>query len=236
MSLLSLVFKKTQRTVIESTAIDGSVVAFEIDATVSMVHERSASPTKSPIESGNLITDHVVLENNRLVIEGVVTDNPFTIIQTVNSILDPRALQNPLNFIEQGKSIFRQVGTIARLLTNNESRVENAFRYLEEIHKNRIPFSIVTGLKKYENMILTNLSIPQTVDVGDSIRFNATFEQINIVESQLSVNGISKTVSKTVRHTANNKKQSGKKQTKQATEKIERKSSVLFKVLRTTRQ
>lgn len=236
MSLLSLVFNKTQRTRLESTTNDGSIVMFEIDATISMNHERSANPTKNPVESGVNVADHVTLENNRLSIEGIVTNNPLTLIQSITSLLGERALENPLNVIEAPQTIFRQVGTIARMLNNNESRVENAFRYLEEIHQNREPFTIITGLKKYDNMILTNLSIPQTAQDGDSIRFNATFEQITTVQTIafLSEKKI-KPTARSVKHSANKATKSGKKQAKKTTEKVKVRSSALFKVFKAVR-
>lgn len=232
MALVSLFFPTQQKTRFESMTLDKQAIIFEIDATVSMSHERSASPTKSPIESGSNITDHITLENNKLSIEGVITNNFFGITSTITDLLDIRALSNPLNVIERVKSLNREFGTIGRMLHENTDRVENAFRYFEEIHKNRIPFTVITGLKKYDNMVLVNLSVPQAATDGDSIRFSATLEQINIVSSS-SFQSVSKPVKKVasaVKKTANKPTSKGKQQTKKAPDKVQKDASAAIKI------
>lgn len=232
MPLVSLFLPSQQKTRIESATADNEAIIFEIDAVVTMGHERSASPTKSPIESGSNITDHITLDNNKLSIEGVITNNFFGITSTLSDLASLRSLQNPLNTIEKINSLKRQFGTIGKMLHNNTDRVENAFRYLEELHTNRTPFTIVTGLKKYSNMVLINLSVPQSATDGDSIRFSATFEQINIVDSAniQSAKEPVKKVGNDVKHTANKPTKTGKQQAQKAPEKAAKGASAAIKI------
>ena len=90
MGLLSLVFNTTQRTRIEGEALDGRPIVLEIDATTTMNHERGASPTKNPIETGSNISDHVTLDNDRLSVEGIITANPLSVIQSAQTVLSQR--------------------------------------------------------------------------------------------------------------------------------------------------
>jgi len=82
----------------------------------------------------------------------------------------------------------RQLGSIAGAIAsrNDQDRLypAKAFEYLKELRDNRIPFNIVTRLETYTNMMLTRLSVPQAADEGRSLRFQATFEQIQIVRTR----------------------------------------------------
>jgi len=53
--------------------IEGAV-SFEADLTIEELHERSAEVTQHPVESGGTISDHVILQPERLRLDGFVTD------------------------------------------------------------------------------------------------------------------------------------------------------------------
>lgn len=54
-------------------SIEGAV-SFEADLTIEELHERSAEVTQHPVESGGTISDHVILQPERLRLDGFVTD------------------------------------------------------------------------------------------------------------------------------------------------------------------
>jgi len=54
-------------------ALEG-VVEFQADLTIEEMHERSADVTESPVEGGGVVSDHIVLNPERLRLEGFVTD------------------------------------------------------------------------------------------------------------------------------------------------------------------
>lgn len=54
-------------------SIEGAV-SFDADLTIEELHERSAEVTQHPVESGGTISDHVILQPERLRLEGFVTD------------------------------------------------------------------------------------------------------------------------------------------------------------------
>jgi len=54
-------------------ALDG-VVTFDADLTVEELHDRSATTTDHPVEDGSTISDHVILDPERVRLDGFVTD------------------------------------------------------------------------------------------------------------------------------------------------------------------
>ena len=160
-----------------------------VDASVSEEHVTSCEPTDNPVEGGAKITDHVQLNPKQLTIEGVISDSPlgFAVIGNIQNMA-------------------RAVATVF----GNSVRSIDAYNELVELQESRIPFTVVTGLKRYENMILTNLSVPRTVETGRAIHFKAVMREIKIVNSEVtpSVN-----IGSGVRDVASKTKDNGQKVT-----------------------
>lgn len=180
MSILGIIFRQT-RTVIGAKQSFGSgalgqlqsVVREEfgglggivVDATVSEEHVATCEITKNPVEDGAKITDHVQIEPVKLTIEGVITDTPlgFAVIGNIQNLV-------------------RTVET----MFGKSSRSIDAYNQLMKLRNDRQPFKVVTGLRQYSNMILTELSVVRTKDTGNSINFKAVMEEIRIVKSATS--------------------------------------------------
>lgn len=64
---------------------------------------------------------------------------------------------------------------------------QDAYLTFTSIRDARLPITIEAPLATYDNMALLNLSIPQTVEDGESIRFSVTFKQIEVVKVERSV-------------------------------------------------
>ena len=147
--------------------IGGQRIGFlQLDATVNENHVRSSTITKNEIEDGSNVADNVVLNNEKFSIEGIISESPFP-----SSDIRDIALQvqnvgfNALNDL---------VGSISGgLLPNTGSTIKRivALTQLETFWKNKVPFIVLTGLKRYENVLINNMSIPVTVKDGKSLRF-----------------------------------------------------------------
>ena len=192
MSSLSLILGERQF----RTAIG----VLRLDAATSIQHNSTATPTKNPIESrsGDPIdnfTDHVRLENRTVQIDGLISEAPlslfssaFNVFTGATSSLVRDAFGGGLlgGFAQQ--ALAAGVGSVAGLIENrNENDLQyptKAFDYLQELRDNRVPFTVITSLRKYENMIVTSISVPQRASLGRSLEFSATFEQIEIVQTQ----------------------------------------------------
>lgn len=58
------------------------------------------------------------------------------------------------------------------------NRSQDAFTRLVRIYDLKEKITVVTGLKIYENMIMTALKIPRNLETGESLNFNMEFQQI----------------------------------------------------------
>lgn len=159
-----------------------------IDASVEETHESSADLTENPVEEGAKITDHVQLKPNTLTINGVISDTPITF-----ALLD---------------DITGIVNTVGRFL-GKTSRSVDAYNKLVELQKTREPFKVVTGLKVYSNMILTNLSVNRTASTANAIHFTATMQEIRIAKT--STTGLSESIAPDAKDIASKTKDAGSK-------------------------
>ena len=151
----------------------------EIDATPVITHERSANLSKSPIEDGSEISDHITLDNKKATLECVVTKNPFNFVSSAVSSVLSSTISNP---IAAGLA-----ASLGGLLLRDNERLENAFLFVNRLWENRIPFTVVTGLETYTNVVMTNLVISQTAKTKNALKFTAVFEQITIATTESSV-------------------------------------------------
>lgn len=136
-----------------------------IDASVSEEHVTSCEVTENPVEDGVNIADHVQINPAQLTIEGVISDAPlgFAVIGNIQNVS-----RSVASFF--GKS----------------SRSIDAYNELLKLQKSRQPFTVVTGLKRYTNMIMVELSVPRTKDTGAAVHFRAVMKEIRIVKSKES--------------------------------------------------
>lgn len=58
------------------------------------------------------------------------------------------------------------------------NRSVNAFQRLVEIHNRREFITVVTGIKVYDNMVLTSLQVPRNVNSGQSLTFTMDFQKV----------------------------------------------------------
>jgi hypothetical protein len=123
--------------------IDG----FQIDAMISISPTSVAQVTQHPVEEGSDISDHIILNPQTVVIEGVVTDTPL-------------------------EAVTRTVGT---------KPSSDAYALLTEIQTSRRLVEIKSNVfPPFKDMALTSLSAPKNQRTGDSLRFTATFQKLNI--------------------------------------------------------
>jgi hypothetical protein len=77
---------------------------------------------------------------------------------------------------------------------------QDAYRELVRMQKAREPFTVVTGLNVYQNMLIEDLSIPRTASDGKSMRFTILLQEIQIVGRDVPTNR--DLVAEDVQHTA----------------------------------
>lgn len=155
---------------------DGEKTIIACDVVETENHQMNSEATQYEIEDGSNVSDHVIKRGKLLTIEGIISDDPITVLDT--SILErtvtsltPSALRSKVGYGLSG--VFGKPS-------------KEAFDQFERIYDNKIPVTIVTGLKEYTNMIMEDFSAPRDSKTVRSLRFNATFRQVTIVSTILT--------------------------------------------------
>jgi len=135
---------------------------YRLDGVISEQHSSTAKITKHPVEYGVDISDYVIKQPMKVIVNGIVTNSPF-VTQLVNRLPgDP-------SFMSVKKALSGITG----------SRVRNAYKGLINLQNERQPVSLQTGLLVYDNMVLTDVSAPN--DLEGNLKVRLTFEEIFVV-------------------------------------------------------
>jgi len=212
MSLLKTIFKIPTK---------AQIGFLKLDASLSETHNRTAKITDNEIEDGSIVSDHVKLNPKSLTINGQISDAPVSILGLGVSSDDILGAAN--DFADGDKGAFEG------LVKNSRRTPAEAWEYLNQLLENRVPFSIVTGLQRYENMLLTSLSAPRSSKDGKSLIFTGELRQVVIVESSTVKIPAFKLEKGGAANSGASKSKLGKQAGKNATEKQADNSSLLLK-------
>lgn len=195
MALLSLIFQRSKRPSIE-TSLDGvTKTIITMDVSISETHSRTAVISQNEIEDGSNVADHVKLNPEKLTIEGLVSDSPVGVLQSAIGAGLSSASQlaagaaskalGPVAATAVGSAVGLAGGSIAGLLTGQNRNPKDMFKLLDDLWRKRQPFTMVTALEKYDNMIITDLTVPRSASIGKSLRFTMSLEKVQIVSSSI---------------------------------------------------
>lgn len=136
-----------------------SAIEIPLDASISENHSFTSRVSQFPIEEGASISDNIINDPNGLDLTGFITNTPITFF-----------IQNISNLIDN---------------TSGGNRVKTAFEALLALRESKEVFTIVTGLKTYENMVFTSLMFPRDKSTGTTnLRFNARVINVKFVSSR----------------------------------------------------
>jgi hypothetical protein len=142
---------------------ESNIGGIAVDASVTESHSSPCEITENPVEDGSTISDHAQIKPKELTIDGVITDTPlyFPIIQNIMGIV---------NKVQE--------------LFGKDSRSIDAYNKFISLQNTREPFTVITGLRKYDNMMLENFTVDRTAKSGGAIVFKAKMKQVVIAESK----------------------------------------------------
>lgn len=184
-----------------------------IDVSVREVHGLTAEATHNPVEEGADVTDHVRLMPRTLQIEGLVTNHPIAL---PGSHMDGAKLDKR-GFTISGEPSLGMMGfipgagqtaSLVRTFTGNDlgkrrqyqvngvawtkefDRVRAVDAALCAVVEARKPVQIVTGLRVYEAVVLTDYSVMREAgSSGPVLKFGCTGEVIRVVKSGTALVG-----------------------------------------------
>lgn len=111
-----------------------------------------------------------------------ITDNPVEdgTLFADHVVLLPTVIEIEGRISNASASI---INTIRGKMTAKE-----AHREFVRLQRDRQPFTVVTGLQTYQNMLLQRYSVPRAPLDGESIRFVATLREVMIIGSDRPTN------------------------------------------------
>ena len=184
----------------------GSTAMIFLDATLKENFDAQTEVTNHPIEDGADISDHVILKPLRLVIDGIISETPFTIEGqklgfatsvaasigqnvggAIGGLAAGFAAAKSLAGVLQPKSITGaevQQDEDFKNIPSENSRLRDAVNEFLNMRQAKQVVSIVTGLKQYKNFILVSFSVSRDQSTGQSINLHLEFQEIILAESK----------------------------------------------------
>jgi hypothetical protein len=150
--------------------IENQLFVLPFDACTLESHDFANRITSQPVESGATVTDHVIIEPDRLRLSGVYSNTPLP------KLADVFAAQSPIS-----------IGGTATVLGQNPLQPRRAETLFEELHRLREEKTLVTvftNLREYENMVIVNLSVPRDAARGGSVFAEVELQEIAFVASE----------------------------------------------------
>ncbi len=135
----------------------GSVAGLQFDAVISEQHSQRLQVTENPIETGVSIADHCFVEGAEL--------------QLVASVADLKMLNAAGGYessIGRSNYAYQKLADLERQLAMNELQ----------------PFEIVTSVKVYRRMVMTEIQMMRDKTTPLLGRFQMSFKQIITVDTQ----------------------------------------------------
>lgn len=186
-----------------------------IDATISENLSSNLEVTEHPVEEGPNISDNVVSKPKELTIEGIVSESPLTL----KAALAGNAAGATSLIGGIGGTIATGVtaSLAGKLLNKSQKKAQDYLNVLLGIQEGKMLLTVITGLKVYNNMVLTNLTVPRDVTTGKMFKFIATLKEMIIVHSET----IKLDASKTSNEGAVSKVNEGRKSAKSVTSQVQ---------------
>lgn len=162
-------------------------VGFVFDAVTQYSHDDKAEPTENPVEEGAPIVDHVDVKPAELTLKIFHSETPLSFINQLGglataaagTIADRRA--GPF----AGAVASVGAGALFGVLTSaGGSNVKKAYDYLLDTQRRRIPFTVVTGLRRYENMVITSINVNKDPRTGDALDATVMLREIRLVKNE----------------------------------------------------
>ena len=171
MSLLSIFSKEAPQ-----------IGALTFDAVLEEITSKSVTITEFPIEFGANVNDHRILNPNRYIMTGAVSDTPLGFGLTDAALIGTGLLGNAIGGRAGG---IAQSIAIYALAGSEKTRSATAWATLTAIMNSGEPFSLQTGLEILDNMVITRLDTRRTPANEGGLEFIAELRELQIVYTSL---------------------------------------------------
>jgi hypothetical protein len=154
----------------------------QFDASIKETHKLDSTATRFPIEGGQSISDHMIVQPISLELQGIITDTPLGTDQQLKTEVATTLTS----------SLIPPVGVVAAAAAysffsasaSSSSPSVAAYGKLLQLVQNSQPVNVYTSLYFYQNMWITGISAPRDSETGKALIFTMSLEQLIIVQPQ----------------------------------------------------
>lgn len=172
------------------------------DSITSFAENYNGSVTSHPVEDGTKISDHVIVENVKLKIQGVVTDYNF-----FNPLKDVAAVKVPAYAVDNGSKLnYLTSPASEQVVPDNYAFTEGGKSFsavasanavkakLIEIHQNKIPITVLeydfegkdSIINTFTPCIITDIDFTTTPDSGYAFYPSISIEKIKVAPVKIT--------------------------------------------------
>lgn len=178
---------------------DGLGTVLSLDACLNETHSRETQPTAFPVESGSLVSDHILVLPQELTLTGVISDNPiYDSAAQIRSVLSS-AITSRLPPL--GQALYTNAKGAAALynaVTGRGAAKPTAVAYQTLLRLQAgdptasppvppEPFNVLTKYQRYTGMVIRSLTFPRDQSTGEGLVFTVTLTKITRVRPQFTV-------------------------------------------------
>lgn len=173
----------TGKTKVQFVQNNNTVITF--DASIKENHTRESPASEFPIETGQVISDHIIVKPFSLELTGIISDTPLGglggLLQEVG-VTAASALLPPVGVVAISGAL-----ALFSALAGSKSPSVAAYGQLINLQQTAQPFDVITSLYRYPSMWIKSLSVPRDADTGQALLFTVQLVQLLLVTPQ-SVN------------------------------------------------
>jgi hypothetical protein len=187
--------------VLEIIRADGSSIIF--DASLREGHEGETDVTVHPVELGADVADHARTKPRKFSVDAFVTNTPIDVPETnmdgVTGSVSGVDLDLPVPPFSFPIGV-PGLGAVAKVagLTGSKpqaranalnfsgpfDRIGSVLRDLWDIQESAEEISVVTGIRRYDHMLIARISAPRTAETSGGMTFTIDFAEIRKVATK----------------------------------------------------
>lgn len=167
---------------------------FQFDAVINEQHSRDAQVTQFPVETGQTVTDHLLVTPPEITVQGIITDSPIGNAKSLitEAIATGVTLVTPPLLVAAAGAAYGAASSY-RADQGTASPSHAAFAKLFALQGGDpeatppVPPSLVhvhSKLKIYTNMAIKTISVPRDRTVSNAIVVQVTLQKIFLVQPQ----------------------------------------------------
>ena len=166
-----------QRLWIMGTDENGNVQPpFDFDAVISESHTSKLAIMENPVETGVIVADHAFMLPRELEIQAAVSDE-WLGMRGEGAQTDGARAQQPGPLAKDKAWLIPSEGG------DTSRRFQRAFQSLLGLQASANPFSVQTGFRIYDNMVIVELTATQDARTASTCRFTAKLREVLIVST-----------------------------------------------------